>query len=189
VSFGRLVRLLAVAAALAAVVGTTAEGARPPVVVIKHRSIRLLAWDSGRKLCTQLVGARQRTSNCSSPRALNFEQFPSGTSKETLVGGNVPARATVVEAVFANGDKLELKTVAGRRYRGRRHGKVRFFAGREPGATTIVSLTARDRSGKTVASYPGTTGTPVPVPKPPPGPPPCSCTPTADTVCPLIACE
>ena len=181
-------RLLIAPAAVAAVFASTAGAARGPVVVIKHRSIRLLAWDSGRKLCTQLAGVRQRASNCGSPLALTFEQFPSATADETLLGGSVPARATSVRAVFANGDRLDLKTVAGRRYHGRRHARVRFFAGRESAVTTLSSLTALDSRGRTVTSYPGATH-PSPLPGPTPGPPPCQCTPTKDTVCPAIACE
>lgn len=181
-------RLLIAPAAVSAVFAATAGAARGPVVVIKHRSIRLLAWDSGRKLCTQLAGVRQHASNCGSPGALTFEQFPSGTADETLLGGSVPARATRVRAVFANGDRLNLKTVAGRRYQGRRHGRVRFFAGRESAVTTLSSLTALDSHGRIVKSYPGAKP-PLPVPGPHPGPPPCGgCTPAPGTVCPAIAC-
>jgi hypothetical protein len=182
-------RALATAVVLAAAVAPAAQSStatHKPVVVVAKRGVRLLAWDHGGKICTELAAAAgRRASSCGSARALGYEQLPYALASETFVGGVTSSKARTVEVVFASGAKLDLRTQSGRRYRGRRHGRVRFFAGREGTVTTVSSIVAKDANGNTVQSTPVAPPSPQPIPNPNP----CTCPPTPIArACPLIAC-
>jgi len=178
-------RVLAGAAVLAAAIASSAQAGSSPVVVVSAKSYHLLAWDSGRKVCAEIVAADQTSSSCGSARRLTFAQLPLAVSKETFVGGVTSTRARTVEVLFANGASMHVKARPGRRYHGHR---VRFFAGRERAVTTVSSITAKDARGHTVQTI---QVTPVPGPVPPlPPPQPCGCPPpTAKAkACPAIVC-
>jgi hypothetical protein len=182
-------RALAAAAALAAVAAPVAQSgtsSHKPVVVVAKKGLRLLAWDSGRTICTEIVAIGHSSSSCGSPRRLGYEQLPYAVGSETFVGGVVSSKARTVDVLFANGAKLTVHAQTGRRYQGRRHGRVRFFAGKEKAVTTVSGVVARDAKGNAVQSV-GQTAPPQPVPSPPPNPCTCPPTPTAHA-CPLIAC-
>jgi hypothetical protein len=173
------------AAALAAVVAAAAQAGsvtRHPVVVVSKKSYRLLAWDNGRKICTQIVAVGRSSSACGSPRALSFEQLPYAVGSETFVGGVTTSRARTVDVVFANGATLHLKARTGRRYQGRRAGHVRFFAGREKSVSTVASITAKNGRGRRVQSVQ------IAPPAPPQLPPQqCGCPPpNTARACPLV---
>jgi hypothetical protein len=183
-------RTLAGAAVLAAAVTGTAQAGSKPVVVVSTKSYRLLAWDSGRKICTEISAVAHTSSACGSPRARTFTQLPFGVGNETFVGGVTSSKARSVDVVFANGATLHVKARVGHRYRGRRHSRVRFFAAREKAVTSVSSLTAKDRHGHTVQTVQVTPppGTPVP-PEPPPNPKPCGCPPPTELkACPQVIC-
>jgi hypothetical protein len=152
----------AICAALIAPSAQSAKTVQEPVLVVSHKTFHVLAWDSGSKLCTELVAT----------------------------GGTASSRAKTVEALFANGATLKLRSAAGRRYHGRRHGRVRFFGGAEKGVTTLAKLTARDAHGHAIQTLklPATAPPPGPTPQPP-TPPPCTpCPPVKNHACPLVAC-
>src|SRR3954447_5226981 len=117
-------RALAGAAVLAAVVAPAAQSQSKPVVVVATKSYRLLAWDSGRKVCTQMVAAGHSASSCGSAHALSFGQPPDGGAENTCVGGVASARGRTDVVVFASGPALHLEARHSRRY----HRHVRFFA-------------------------------------------------------------
>jgi hypothetical protein len=173
-------RALAGAAVLAAAVSAAAQASSQPVVVVSSKSYRLLAWDSGRKVCTKIVAVGQSSSACGSRRKLSFTQLPYAVGSETFVGGVTSPRARTVDVKFTNGDTLHVKARVGHRYRGRR---VRFFGGREKAVSTVESLIAKDAGGNTVQTLQ------VAVPQPPQPPPnPCGCPPTKSKACPAIIC-
>jgi hypothetical protein len=177
-------RALAGAAVLAAVVTTAAQAGSRPVVVVSSKSYRLLAWDSGRKVCTKIVAVDQSSSACGSARKLSFTQLPYAVGGETFVGGVTSPRARTVDVKFANDATLHVKARVGHRYQGRR---VRFFGGREMAVSTVASLTARDARGNAVQMLQvAAPGPPLP-PEPPPNP--CGCPPpTKGRACPAIVC-
>jgi len=178
-------RALAGAAVLAAALSSSAQAGSRPVVVVSAKSYHLRAWDSGRKVCSEIVAADQTSFTCGSPRAISFAQLPYAVGEETFVGGVTSTRARRVEVVFLDGATMHVKARVGRRYHGRH---VRFFAGREKTVSTVRSITAKDARGHTVQ----TLQVPPPVPPEPPLPPPqpCGCPPpTAKAkACPAIVC-
>jgi hypothetical protein len=151
------------------------------VVVVAKKGLRLLAWDSGRTICTQIVASGHSSASCGSPRKLGYEQLPFVVGSETFVGGVTSSKARTVDVLFANGAKLTMHAQTGRRYQGRRHGRVRFFAGKEKAVTTVAGVVARDAKGNAVQSVGQTAPQPLPTP--------CTCPPTPTAhACPLIAC-
>jgi hypothetical protein len=175
--------MLAGAALVAAVAVPTAQAGSKPVVVVSSKSYRLLAWDSGRKICAEITAVAHSASSCGSPRRLTFTQLPYAVGSETFVGGVTSSRARTVDMVFAGGHTLHVKARAGRRYHGHR---VRFFAGREKAVSTVSSLIARDARGHTVQTVQiAPPGPPEPVPPPKP----CGCPPPPTLrACPAIVC-
>jgi hypothetical protein len=177
-------RTFAGAAVLAAAVTAAAQASSTPVVVVSTKSYRVLAWDSGRKICSEIVAVDQTTSTCVSPRKLSFTQLPYAVGSETFVGGVTSSRARTVDVKFTDGTTLHVKARVGHRYHGRR---VRFFAGREKAVSMVASLTAKDARGHTVqtlqVAVPGPPQPPLPPPKP------CGCPPpTKSNACPAIIC-
>jgi hypothetical protein len=178
-------RALAGAAVLAAVLVASAQADSSPVVVVSGKSYRLLAWNSGRKVCSEVIASGQTASACGSPRKISFAQLPYGVGSETFVGGVTSSRARKVDVVFANGATLHVKARVGHRYHGHR---VRFFGGREKAVSTVASITAKDARGHTVQTV-KVTPVPGPVPPEPPPPHPCGCPPpTKSKACPAIIC-
>ena len=179
----------AICAALVAPAAQSAKSVHQPVLVVSHKTFHVLTWDSGHRLCTEVVAIGRSASGCASPRKLGVEQLAYAVGGETFVGGAASAKAKTVEALFANGTKLNMRTVAGRRYHGLRHGRVRFFGGRVAAVTSLASLTARDAHGHTIQRLTLPTA-PSPGPTPvPPTPPPCQpCPPVKNHACPLVAC-
>lgn len=185
----RIVLGTAICAAAVAPAAQSAKSVQEPVLVVSHTTFRVLAWDSGSKLCTELKATGRTASGCVSPRKLGVVQLAYAAGGETFIGGVASSRAKTVEALFANGAKLTLHSAAGRRYHGRRHGKVRFFGGAEKSVTSLAKLTARDAHGHTIQTLKlPTTTPPGPTPQPP-TPPPCTpCPPVKNHACPLVAC-
>jgi hypothetical protein len=180
----------AICAALIAPSAQSAKTVQEPVLVVSHKTFHVLAWDSGSKLCTELVATGRTASGCASPRKLGVVQLAYAAGGQTFIGGTASSRAKTVEALFANGATLKLRSAAGRRYHGRRHGRVRFFGGAEKGVTTLAKLTARDAHGHAIQTLklPATAPPPGPTPQPP-TPPPCTpCPPVKNHACPLVAC-
>jgi hypothetical protein len=181
-------RTLAGAAVLAAALAATARAGSKPVVVVSAKSYRLLAWDSGRKVCAEISAIAHTSSSCGSPRALTFTQLPYGVGGVTFVGGVTSTKARRVDVVFANGATLHVKARVGHRYHGHH---VRFFAAKEKAVTSVTSLTAKDARGHAVQSLKVVTPAPVPPEPPvPPNPPkPCGCPPPPTLrACPAIVC-
>jgi hypothetical protein len=189
---------LAVAAALALLAATTstARVQRQHVQVVKGRGFRLLAWDArdrSKSLCVLLKAGRPSSSICAqklnSQTGLLFTSFQNKAATFAYVGGAARKNVAKVVALFADGKQLTMRTKPGKRYRGRRRGRVRFWAGRHAGSAPLRTLTAKTARGSTV----GTVNVgPVPPPKPPQPCPPCGGPPrgqaAASVVCPLVIC-
>jgi hypothetical protein len=177
-------RTLAGAALLAAAAAPSAQAGSKPVVVVSMKTWSVLAWDSGRKVCSEIVAVSQTSSSCGSPRKLGFTQLPYAVGSETFVGGVTSSRARTVDVKFTDGTTLHVKARVGHRYHGRR---VRFFAGREKAVSMVASLTAKDARGHTVqtlqVAVPGPPQPPLPPPKP------CGCPPPPTLrACPAVIC-
>jgi hypothetical protein len=191
--------LLAVAAALALVAATTstAHVQRQRVQVVKGRGFRLLAWDArdrSKSLCVLLKGSgRESSSVCAqklgSQTGLQFTSFQNRAATFAYVGGAARRNVAKVVALFADGRQLTMRTKPGKRYRGRRRGHVRFWAGRHAGSAALRTLTAKTARGSTVGTI---NVAPAPPPKPPQPCPPCGGPPrgqaTGSVVCPLVIC-
>jgi hypothetical protein len=162
----------------------SAQAGSKPVVVVSMKTWSVLAWDSGRRVCSEIVAVSQTSSSCASPRKLGFTQLPYAVGSETFVGGVTSSRARTVDVKFTDGTTLHVKARVGHRYRGHR---VRFFAGRDKAVSMVASLTAKDARGHTLQ----TLQVAVPGPPEPPVPPPnpCGCPPpTTSDACPAIIC-
>jgi hypothetical protein len=166
------------------------------VTVVKAGAVRLLAWDSSNALkgvCFRLRDGSAKNARCdrSGKHALRltYTSFLNHDGNATVIGGLARKGEATVTATFADAQTAVFRTLPGKRYRGRRRGRVRFWAGSKPDVTALMSLTAKDSNGTTVETI---TVTPGPQPSPPP---PCRpCGPPRGTgahmqiVCPLVIC-
>jgi hypothetical protein len=169
---------------------------RHQVTVVQAGAVRLVAWDSPNTLkgvCFRLRDGTEKNARCdrSGKHALRltYTSFLNHDGNATAVGGVARRGEATVTATFADNQTAVFRTVRGKRYKGRKRGKVRFWAGSEPDVTALVSLTAKDSHGTTVETI---TVTPGPKPSPPPPCPPCHGPPRGaaqgQIVCPLAVC-
>jgi len=158
------------------------------VQVVKGSGFRLLAWDAtdaDKSLCFRLQAGTQKATQCEKvvqrKARLNFVSFRNARGSAVFVGGVARRGVVRVVATFTNGQKLTLRTVSGKRYRGRQRGHVKFWAGRHAGASKVKSLVAKNSSGAQVDAMDLS---------PPQPPDPCGCPgpPRAQIVCPLRPC-
>ncbi len=186
--------MIACAVALAVAGSALARAQRHHVTVVKAGAVRLVAWDSAnvqKGVCFRLRDGSVKDATCDrsgkhAPR-LAYISFLNQGGNATVVGGVARRGEATVTATFADAQTAVFHTVRGKRYHGRKRGKVRFWAGSKPDVTALVSLTAKDSQGRTVETITVTPG-PKPVP-----PPPCRpCGPPrgahAQIVCPLVPC-
>jgi hypothetical protein len=183
--------LLAAVLALAAVAPTLARVQHKHVVVVRGKGFTLRAWDDpgrDKKLCVLLKSGKPSSSVCAqklnAQTGLLFASFQNKGQTFTAVGGAAMKKVTKVVATFGDGKQLTMKTRRGPRYKGRRHGKVRFWAGRHAGSAPLRTLVGKTASGATLQV------TPVAPPPEPPPPSPCGChgPPVQRIVCPLQPC-
>jgi hypothetical protein len=193
---GRLGWLVAIAAVLAlvAVATSSARVQRQHVVVVKGKGFRLLAWDAtdrSKSLCVLAKAGRHSSSVCAQKlnalTGLQFTSFQDNAQTFTVVGGAARKSVAKVVALFADGKQLTIRTKRGTRYKGRRHGRVKFWAGRHKGSAPLRTLSAKTARGATLQTI-----TVTPAPKPPQPCPPCGGPPRAQSggrlVCPLALC-
>lgn len=168
--------------------------------MVKAAGVRLVAWDSANALkgvCFRLRADGQKNARCDRSGKhklrLTYTSFVNKVGSATVLGGLARRGETTVVATFADNQTLTMNTVRGKRYRGRQHGKARFWAGEKADATALVSLVAKNSRGTTVETI-SVTPTPVPGPIPPPPCPPCPGPPTQSpaanhqVACPLRPC-
>lgn len=185
---GRLTALIACAVALVVAGSALARTQRHHVTVVKSGAVRLVAWDSRNALkgvCFRLKDGKKHNAACHRGSALAFTSFQ--LNGATVLGGLARRGEATITATFADAQTAVFHTVRGKRYHGRKRGKVRFWAGSKPDVTALVSLTAKDSRGNTVETV---TVTPGPKPVPPPPCRPCGPPRGAHTqiVCPLVPC-
>ncbi len=163
------------------------------VVVVKGKGFRLLAWDArdrSKSLCILVKSGKHSSSVCAqklnAQTGLQFASLQDSKQTFSLVGGAAKKSVTKVVATFADGKQLTMRTKPGKRYKGRRHGHVKFWAGRHRGPAPLRTLAAKTASGATLQMV---TVSPSPQPVPPQPCPPCSGPPRAQSgariVCPL----
>jgi hypothetical protein len=181
---------------LAVVATSTARVQKKHVVVVKGKGFSLLAWDAtdrSKSLCTLAKAGKSSSSVCAqklnAQTGLQFTSFQDKATTFTVVGGAARKSVAKVVALFGDGSQLTIRTKTGQRYRGRRRGKVKFWAGKHNGPAPLRTLTAKTARGATVGTV---TVSQPPQPKPPEPCPPCGGPPRAQTggriVCPLVLC-
>ena len=162
--------------------------------MVKAGTVRLVAWDSSnvqKGVCFRLRDGSQKNATCdrSGKHAvrLHYTSFLNQGGNATVLGGVARRGEATVTATFADAQTAVFRTVRGKRYQGRKRGRVRFWAGSKPDVTALVSLTAKDAKGNTVETI---TVTPGPKPVPPPPCRPCGPPRGAhmQIVCPLAPC-
>jgi hypothetical protein len=127
--------LLAAAVVALAVAGSSAARVQTRhVVVVKGRGFSELAWDARNKdksLCYLIKSGKHSSSVCAQkipPNGVSTTSFQDNKRTFTVVGGVTVKKIKKVRVVFFDGKQITVKTKAGSAYRGRRHGKVRFWA-------------------------------------------------------------
>jgi hypothetical protein len=105
--------------------------AHAPVVAGPTDSgVKMVAFDRGDKLCTQLRSPEQHEApDCGRPM-LTLRSFGFGISssqRRSIAEGLVVPEVAAVELVFRGGRRVRAATSAGERYHGRYAGKLRFF--------------------------------------------------------------
>lgn len=182
---GRLAALCFAAIVLALAATAAARIQTHHVTVVTGSGFRLTTWDKrdrDKSICFKLQSGKQSSTQCETvlqrKARVNFASFRNSQGRFTLLGGVARKNVTKVVATFAKGKTLTMTTKRGTRYKGRLRGKVRFWAGRYNGTSTLKSLVAKTASGSQ--------GTPVV----PPPPDPCGChgPPIAKVVCPATPC-
>ena len=191
---GRLTALLVATGVLALLVAapTVARVQHKHVEVVKGSGFRLVAWDAtdaDKSLCFRLQAGTQKSTQCEAviqrKARLNFASFANARGTAVFIGGVARRGVVKVVATFTNGQQMSLRTVSGKRYRGRQRGHVRFWAGRHAGAAKLKSLVGKNSRGAQVDSVDASPPPPEPMP-----PNPCGChgPPLQRIVCPLTPC-
>jgi hypothetical protein len=171
---------------------TIARVQKRHVQVVQGNGFRLIAWDAtdaDKSLCFRLQAGTQRYTQCEAviqrKARLNFASFANARGTAVFIGGLARRSVVKVVATFTNGQKMTLRTVPGRRYRGRQRGHVKFWAGRHAGAAKLKSLVGKNSRGAQVDSVDALPPPPEPMP-----PNPCGChgRPLQRIVCPLTPC-
>jgi hypothetical protein len=104
------------------------------VVVVKGRGFSELAWDArdrDKSLCFLIKSGKHSSSVCAQkipPNGVSTTSFQDNKRTFTVVGGVTTKKIKKVRVVFFDGKQLTVKTKAGRAYKGRRRGKIRFWA-------------------------------------------------------------
>jgi hypothetical protein len=148
---GRLAWPLVLAAvlALAVVASSLARVQTHHVVVVRGKGFSLLAWDArgrDKSLCFLAKSGKHSSSVCAQkigPTGLSFTSFQDTKRTFTVVGGVAVKKVKKVSVVFADGKKITVRTKSGKAYRGRRHGKVRFWAVRRAGPAPFRTVLAQ----------------------------------------------
>jgi hypothetical protein len=149
---GRLALLVAAAltAALVSVVPSLAKVQKKHVVVVKGKGFKLLAWDGTSpkgSLCILAQAGRPSSSVCgqklNAQTGIMFTSFSDSKQTYTVVGGATKKSIKKVQASFSDGTKVVVKTKKGQAYRGRRKGKVRFFALKHKGPAQVRLVFAK----------------------------------------------
>jgi ribosomal protein L23 len=151
VRIGRLGWLVAVAAALAltAVAPSIARVQKRHVVVVKGRGFKLLAWDAAgrdKSLCVLLKAGKPNSSECAqklNPQGFQVISFQDSKRTFAMVGGATKKSIKKVVVSFFDGKQVTVKTKTARAYRGRRKGKVRFFAIKHRGSAPFRAVVAK----------------------------------------------
>ena len=142
---------LVAGAALALVLAATslAKVQTKHVVVVKGKGFSLLAGDArdrSKSLCFLAKSGKHSSSVCAQkigPTGLNFTSLQDRARTFTLVGGVAVKKVKTVLVVFADGKQLTVATRAGNAYRGRRRGKVRFWAVKRAGPAPLRTVVAK----------------------------------------------
>jgi hypothetical protein len=146
---GRLALVAAAALTLVLVATSLAKVQTKHVVVVKGKGFSLLAWDArdrSKSLCFLAKSGKHSSSVCAQkigPTGLNFTSLQDNARTFTLVGGVAVKKVKKVMVVFADGKQLTVRTKAGNAYRGRRRGKVRFWAIKRAGPAPLRTVVAK----------------------------------------------
>jgi hypothetical protein len=139
--------LLAAAILVLAVTGSSlARVQTRHVVVVKGRGFGELAWDGrgpDKSLCFQVKSGKHSSSVCGQkipPNGVSSTSLQDNKHTFTLVGGVTTTKIKKVRVVFFDGKQLTVKTKVGSAYRGRRHGKVRFWAVKRAGSSPLRAV-------------------------------------------------
>lgn len=145
---GRLA-LVAAALVLALVATSLAKVQTKHVVVVKGKGFSELAWDDpgrDKKLCFLIKSGRPSSSVCAQKipvTGISFTSLQNSKRTFTLVGGVALKKVKKVVVTFADGKQLTVPTRAGKAYRGRRRGKIRFWAIKHAGPAPLRTVTAK----------------------------------------------
>ena len=143
--------VVAGAVALALVASSLARVQTRHVVVVKGRGFSELAWDAlgrDKKLCFLVKSGKPSSSVCGQripASGISFTSLQNSKRTFTLVGGVALKKVKKVLVTFADGKQLTVPTKAGNAYRGRKRGKVRFWAIKHAGPAplrTVIPKTA-----------------------------------------------
>ena len=144
--------MLLAAAVVIALVGVTTSLARTQkrhVVVVSGKGFKLLAWDGTSpkgSLCILAKAGKPNSSVCGQklgPQGIMFTSFSDKNQTYTIVGGATKKSIKKVQASFSDGTKVIVKTKKGQAYRGKRKGKVRFFALKHKGPAQVRLVFAK----------------------------------------------
>jgi hypothetical protein len=157
-----LLVVAAVAIALVCVVPSLARTQTRHVVVVQGKGFSLLAWDGTSpkgSLCILAKAGKPSSSVCgqklNSQTGIMFTSFSNKKQTHTIVGGATKKSIKKVQASFSDGTKVIVKTKKGQAYRGRRRGKVRFFALKHKGAGQLRLVFAKPYPAQALAGDPG----------------------------------
>jgi hypothetical protein len=136
--------------ALVSVVPSLARVQTRHVVVVKGKGFKLLAWDGTSpkgSLCIQAQAGRPSSSVCAqklnAATGLQFTSFQNSKRTYTVVGGAAKKNIKKVVVTFFDNKQVTVATKKGQAYRGRRHGKVRFFAVKHKGSAPLRTVVAK----------------------------------------------
>jgi hypothetical protein len=140
----------ALVVALVSVVPSLARVQTRHVVVVKGKGFKLLAWDGTSpkgSLCVLAQAGKPSSSVCAqklnAQTGLMFTSFSDRKQTYTVVGGAAKKSIKKVQASFSDGTKVIVKTKTGQAYRGKRKGKVRFFALKHKGPAQVRLVFAK----------------------------------------------
>ena len=146
---GRLALVVAAALTLVLVATSLAKVQTKHVVVVKGKGFSELAWDArdrSKSLCFLAKSGKHSSSVCAQkigPTGLSFSSLQNRARTFTLVGGVAVKKVKKVMVMFADGKQLTVATKAGNAYRGRRRGKVRFWAVKRAGPAPLRTVVAK----------------------------------------------
>ena len=148
---GRLALVAAAALVLVLAASSVARVQTRHVVVVKGKGFSELAWDDrgrDKKLCFLVKSGKHSSSVCGQKIpaiGISFTSLQDSKRTFTLVGGVTTKKVKKVVVSFADGKQVTVATKAGKAYRGRKRGKVRFWAIKHAGPAplrTVIPKTA-----------------------------------------------